>query len=72
MSFFRLDDAKARRPDLGEGYIGGNPAQVSFSAHGHGQIILPPGDYYAVASRGPEYELAALRTSEFDAARTPA
>ena len=58
VSFFRLDDAKARRPDLGEGYIGGNPAQVSFSAHGHGQIILPPGDYYAVASRGPEYELA--------------
>ena len=58
VSFFRVDDTVTRRPDLGDGYIGGNPAQVSFAAHGHGQIILPPGDYYAVASRGPEYELA--------------
>jgi hypothetical protein len=57
VSFFRADGEATRRPDLGDGYIGGNPAQVAFAAHGHGQIALPPGVYYAVASRGPEYEL---------------
>jgi hypothetical protein len=57
VSFFRADGETTRRPDLGDGYIGGNPAQVAFAAHGYGQIALPPGDYYAVASRGPEYEL---------------
>jgi len=58
VSFFRVDDKVIRNPDLGDGYIGGNPAQVAFAAHGHGTVILPPGGYYAVASRGPEYELA--------------
>ena len=57
VTFFTASGEDIRRPDLGDGYIGGRPAQVSFAAHGHGQIALPPGEYYAVASRGIEYEL---------------
>lgn len=57
VSFFPVDGSSVRRPDLGDGYIGGQPAQVAFVPHGHGQIVLPPGEYYAIASRGLEYEL---------------
>ena len=57
VSFFPVDGSAIRRPDLGDGYIGGQPAQVTFAPHGHGQIVLPPGEYTAVASRGIEYEL---------------
>ena len=57
VSFFSVDGDPVRRPDLGDGHIGGFPAQVSFAPHGHGHIILPPGNYYAVASRGLEYEI---------------
>ena len=57
VSFFTVNGENIRRTDLGDGYIGGQPAQVSFAAHGHGHVALPPGQYYAVASRGIEYEL---------------
>lgn len=57
VTFFRADGTDIRRTDLGDGYIGGKPAQVSFSAHGTGNVVLPPGKYYAVASRGFEYEI---------------
>jgi hypothetical protein len=57
VSFFHAEGKDIRRPDLGDGYIGGHPAQVSFATYGEGHIVLPPGQYYAVASRGTEYEL---------------
>jgi hypothetical protein len=57
VSFFATNGDPVRRPDLGDGHIGGYPAQVVFAAHGSGHVILPPGHYYAVASRGIEYEL---------------
>ena len=31
VTFFRADGADIRRPDLGDGYIGGSPAQVAFA-----------------------------------------
>jgi hypothetical protein len=46
-----------RDPVLGDGFIGGEPAQVVFTHDGEGELILPPGRYTAVASRGLEYEL---------------
>jgi hypothetical protein len=57
VSFFSTEGDPVRRPDLGDGHIGGLPAQVAFAPQGSGHIILPPGSYYAVASRGLEYEL---------------
>ena len=58
VSFFAAGDtASPRDPVLGDGFIGGNPAQVVFTADGDGEAILPPGKYTAVASRGIEYEL---------------
>ncbi len=46
-----------RDPVLGDGFIGGNPAQVVFTADGAGEVVLPPGQYKAIASRGIEYEI---------------
>ena len=46
-----------RDPILGDGFIGGEPAHVVFTHDGEGEVILPPGRYTAVASRGLEYEL---------------
>jgi len=43
--------------DFGDKIITGNAAEAIFLAHGQGTTTLPPGDYYAVASRGLEYEL---------------
>ena len=58
VSFFAAGNTESPRdPVLGDGFIGGNPAQVSFTATGWGEVVLPPGEYYAVASRGIEYEL---------------
>lgn len=46
-----------RNPVLGDGFIGGNPAEVIFTADGSGEVMLPPGQYKAIASRGIEYEI---------------
>lgn len=57
LSLFSATDAPVRNPVLGDGFIAGNPAAVIFADQGEGSVVLPPGEYYAVASRGTEYEL---------------
>ena len=57
VSIFSVDDIDIMNEDLGDGYISGNPAAVLFAPYGMGSVTLPDGEYYAVASRGPEYEL---------------
>jgi len=58
VSFFAAGATDSPRdPVLGDGFIGGNPAQVVFTVDGVGEAVLPPGKYTAVASRGIEYEL---------------
>lgn len=57
VSFFSVDDVDVLNEDLGDGYISGNPSAVVFAPYGEGTVTLPPGEYYAVASRGPEYEI---------------
>ncbi|MEC8379263.1 MAG: hypothetical protein VXZ96_03025, partial [Myxococcota bacterium] len=57
VSFFSVNEAHTLNPDLGDSYIAGDPASVVFTPDGKGQVVLPPGKYYAVASRGIEYEL---------------
>ncbi len=57
LTFLNLDGEDVRRPDLGDDYIGGKPGAVWFSSEGSGQVVLPPGTWQAVASRGVEYEL---------------
>ncbi len=42
---------------LGDSYVGGSPQAVVFPMYGEGTVELPPGDYFAIASRGIEYEL---------------
>jgi len=44
-------------PDAGDPYIAGDPTEVVFLPHGEADVILPPGTYTAVATRGLEYEL---------------
>jgi hypothetical protein len=70
VTFYRADDSAVLRPSLGDSYIGGQPAEVVFAPYGDGQVALPPGDYYAIASRGIEYELdtsATFRISDTEA-----
>ena len=57
LSVFSVDAKNARNPDLGDGFIGGSPVQVLFTANGEGELDLAPGKYRAVASRGIEYEI---------------
>ncbi|MDP6933539.1 MAG: hypothetical protein QGG40_11515, partial [Myxococcota bacterium] len=65
VTFFTVDGSDVRDPVKGDGFISGSedgpfpghPAQVNFAPYGWGEIVLPPGDYYAVASRGIEYEI---------------
>ncbi len=69
VSFFAASGTESPRdPVLGDGFIGGNPANVVFTASGSGEVILPPGKYVAVASRGIEYELDQSDVFEVDAA----
>lgn len=46
-----------RQPALGDPFIAGSPEWVVFADQGHAEVFLPPGRYYAVASRGLEYEI---------------
>ncbi len=70
VSFFSVDGDSPRDSVLGDGYIAGDPAQVSFVAHGEGQVVLPPGTYRAVASRGIEYEIDESDTFTLDRRET--
>lgn len=56
LTFIRKDGA-ALLPDYGDPYIAGEPAEVVFLPHGEGRLVLPPGSWEAVASRGMEYEI---------------
>ena len=66
ISFFTADDRTILNPDFGDPYISGNPAAVVFSPYGDGHVALPAGSYYAVASRGPEYEIDISQTFTID------
>jgi hypothetical protein len=58
VSFFAAGGTESpRNPIYGDSFIGDNPAAVIFSNSGSGSVVLPPGEYYAIASRGIEYEL---------------
>jgi hypothetical protein len=58
VTVYPADDAPTPlTPSYGDKYVTGNAAEVVFLAHGTGTMTLPPGKYYAVASRGTEYEL---------------
>lgn len=58
VTLFRKENtATTAIPALGDPDIGGDPEWVLFADQGEGEIPLPPGDYYAVASRGLEYEI---------------
>ena len=57
VTFYRVDGAPVLDPAVGDHYITGNPAEVVFLPHGSATVVLPPGKYTAIASRGIEYEL---------------
>ena len=57
VTFFREDGDSPLNTVLGDDYIAGDPASVIFAPYGEGQLVLPPGTYTAVASRGVEYDL---------------
>lgn len=60
-------DTSNRQPALGDPFIAGSPEWVVFADRGEGQMFLPPGEYYAVASRGFEYELDVSEVFTVDA-----
>ena len=62
VTFFRADGSEVLKPELGDSFIGGQPAEVVFAPYGSGQVALPPGEYYAIASRGIEYEIDVSET----------
>ncbi len=43
--------------EYGDPYVAGDPTEVVFLPHGEADVVLPPGTYTAIASRGLEYEL---------------
>lgn len=47
----------ALSPEAGDPYVPGDPTEVVFLPHGEADVVLPPGTYTAIASRGLEYEL---------------
>jgi hypothetical protein len=57
VTIYTVDGDSPRDSVLGDSYVAGDPAAVVFAAQGEGSVILPPGTYRAVASRGLEYEL---------------
>lgn len=65
VTFFAADE-NPRNPVYGDGFIGGDPAGVVFTANGSGSIVLPPGTYHAVASRGVEYEIDQTKNFTLD------
>ncbi len=69
VSIYRVDDDVTRNPVLGDSFIGGNPEFVLFPMYGEGEVELPDGEYYAIASRGTEYEIDRSPTFVVDATR---
>jgi hypothetical protein len=57
VSFYTTDGVDVRRTDLDDAYLAGAPADIAYAPYGDGSVILPPGTYQAIASRGVEYEL---------------
>lgn len=57
VTIFRTDGQPTRSPALGDGFIAGSPETLVFTTTGGGEVALADGRYYAVASRGLEYEI---------------
>jgi len=57
VSFFPTDGVPHWNAQYGDGYLPDAADAISFSDDGTGTVVLPPGEYRAVASRGLEYEL---------------
>jgi hypothetical protein len=64
---FFAEEGDIRRPELGDRFIAGAPAAVTFAMYGGGHVALPPGTYTAVASRGLEYEIDVVGPFTVDA-----
>lgn len=58
ITFYHASGETLRRPEYGDSYIAGGATDVVFTPGGPLSTSLPPGEYTAVASRGPEYEIA--------------
>lgn len=71
VTLFREDPSapSTRQPALGDAFHAGDPEWVVFDEDGLGEVPLPPGDYYAVASRGLEYEIDVSDAFTIDAQR---
>lgn len=67
--FTEADCVRERQPALGDGFVGGDPTWVVFADQGTGEVMLPDGEYYAVASRGIEYEIDVSDAFVIDAKR---
>jgi hypothetical protein len=66
LSLFAADGENPRRSALGDGYMAGDVAAVH---HGTGEAFVmevPAGSYWAVASRGPEYEIHSSEPFDLD------
>jgi hypothetical protein len=71
VSIFPIDPSDLQRnPVYGDGFIAGGPEAVVFPMYGVGEVALPPGEYYAIASRGLEYELDQSEPFVIDATRS--
>ena len=57
ISFFSVDGQNTLNAKLGDTFIPNNPAAVIYAPTGTGTTSLPEGKYYALASRGIEYEI---------------
>ncbi len=57
VSFFSASGLSTRDTILGDGYMAGEVCDVVHSLGEALSVQLPTGEYYAVASRGPEYEV---------------
>jgi len=70
VTFMSEDGQSVRDTVLGDAYIAGDPAAVVFCPYGYCDVVLPPGTYSAVASRGPEYDLGISDPFTLDTARS--
>lgn len=66
LTLFAVGDSP-RNSVLGDGFIADDPAHVAFSLDGAGTLEVPPGRYYAVASRGLEYNLGVSKAFAVEA-----
>ncbi len=70
ITFIRADGETDRHPELGDGFIAGDPEAVVFPLYGRGEVMLPDGEYIAIASRGLEYEIDERGPFVIDGSRT--